>query len=112
MTNDVTASVYDYPKYYDLLFGSDWKAEYDFLLQCFEKHGTKQVRRVFEPACGTGRLLIKLAQAGYEVAGNDLNPKAIEFCNARLARNGFPRSASWKTWRILRSAGSSTPALT
>lgn len=87
------ANIYDYPKYYDLLFGSDWKAEYDFLLGCFGKHATIQVRRLFEPACGTGRLLIKLAQAGYEVGGNDLNEKAVSFCNTRLKRNGFAGTA-------------------
>lgn len=51
------------------------------------------MRRLFEPACGTGRLLIKFARAGYEVSGNDLNPRAVAFCNARLARHGFPPTA-------------------
>jgi len=51
------------------------------------------VWRLFEPACGTGRLLAKFAAAGYEVSGNDLNAKAIDFCNARLSRHGFPASA-------------------
>jgi SAM-dependent methyltransferase len=89
----VRANIYDYPKYYDLLFGSDWKAEYDFLLGCFEKHMPRRVRRVFEPACGTGRLLCKLAKGGYAVSGLDLNPKAVAYCNARLERSGFPPSA-------------------
>jgi SAM-dependent methyltransferase len=87
------ARIYDFPKYYDVLFGADWKAEYDFLRACFRRHARRPVRRLFEPACGTGRLLIKFAQAGYEVAGNDLNPKAVAYCNARLARYGFPPSA-------------------
>lgn len=89
MPETIEASLYDFPKYYDLLFGSDWKAEFDFLQAVFEKHAGRRVRRVFEPACGTGRLLIKLAQAGYQVGGNDLNPKAVAFCNKRLKRNGF-----------------------
>ena len=89
----IQADIYDYPKYYDVLFASDWKAEYDFLLGCFAKHVKGKVRRLFEPACGTGRLLIKFAQAGYEVGGNDLNPKAIKYCNARLKRNGFAETA-------------------
>ncbi|MBN1911124.1 MAG: class I SAM-dependent methyltransferase [Pirellulales bacterium] len=89
----IRGSLYDYPKYYDLLFGSDWKTEFDFIQGCFGLHARRPVRRLFEPACGTGRLLIKLAQASYEVAGNDLNPKAVAFCNARLARHGFPESA-------------------
>lgn len=93
MTEFVEGHLYDFPKYYDLVFGSDWKAEFDFLEDCFEKHTPRVVRRVFEPACGTGRLLIKLAQAGYTVAGNDLNPHAVEFCNARFVRNGLPAPA-------------------
>ena len=94
MPDVVNANLYDFPKYYDLIFGSDWKAEFDFLLEAFEKHSGRYVERIFEPACGTGRLLIKLAQHGYEVAGNDLNPKAVDYCNDRLERHGFPRSAT------------------
>ena len=94
MPDVIRGDLYDYPKYYDLLFGSDWKAEFDFLQVCFEKHAERRVQRLFEPACGTGRLLIKLAQAGYEVAGNDLNPQAVDYCNARLARYGFPKSVA------------------
>jgi SAM-dependent methyltransferase len=94
MPDNVQASIYDYPKYYDLLFGSDWKAEFQFLLGCFTQHAGRPVRRVFEPACGTGRLLIKLAKLGHEVGGNDLNPKAVKFCNARLVRHGFPATVT------------------
>lgn len=93
MTETLHANLYDYPKYYDLLFGSDWKAEFDFLRQCFARHAQREVRRLFEPACGTGRLLLKFAQAGYEVAGNDLNPKAVDYCNARLTRHGHEPTA-------------------
>ncbi len=90
----VHGNLYDYPKYYDAVFASDWKAEFDFLLACFEKHARRPVRRVFEPACGTGRLLVKLAQAGYDVSGLDLNPKAVAFCNRRLEKHGFPPTAT------------------
>ncbi len=90
----LNANLYDFPKYYDLLFGSDCGAELRFLKECFARFGRQPTRRVFEPACGTGRLLIKLAQAGYDVAGNDLNPKAVDFCNDRLERNGFRRSVT------------------
>jgi len=89
MSNEVAASIYDYPKYYDLLFGSDVAAEFRFLNACFAEHAGMDVKRVFEPACGTGRLLIKLAKSGYEVAGNDLNSKAVDFCNDRLRKYGL-----------------------
>jgi SAM-dependent methyltransferase len=86
-------NLYDYPRYYDLVFGSDWKAEHDFLLAVFDKHATGRVRRVFEPACGTGRLLFRLGLAGLKVSGLDLNPRAVDYCNKRLARHGLPQSA-------------------
>ena len=92
MLDTIQGNLYDYPKYYDLVYGSDWKAEFKFLEDCFEMHAGVVVRRVFEPACGTGRLLVKLAEAGYEVGGLDLNPAAIEFCNERLERQGFSSS--------------------
>ncbi|WP_437201506.1 class I SAM-dependent methyltransferase [Planctomicrobium sp. SH664] len=94
MTDPIPANLYDYPKYYDVLFGSDWKAEYDFLNAAIERYSKCTVSRIFEPACGTGRLLIKLAQAGYEVAGNDLNEKAVTYCNKRLSRAGFEETVT------------------
>lgn len=93
MTERVQGDLYDYPVYYDLIFGSDCKYEYDFLTTCFHLFAKRRVERVFEPACGTGRLLIKLAKAGFEVSGNDLNEHAVRFCNDRLERNGFDRPA-------------------
>lgn len=90
---EIQGHIYDYPKYYDLVYGSDWKAEYDFLLKVMDRYSKRTVKRLFEPACGTGRLMIKFAQSGFEVSGNDLNPKAIDFCNDRLERHGYPRSA-------------------
>mgnify|MGYP000641174888 CR=1 FL=1 len=85
----IRGSIYDYPKYYDVLFGSDWKAEHDFLQACFGRYAKRPVKRLFEPACGTGRLLLRFAQDGYEVAGLDLNPKAVDYCNRRLERFGL-----------------------
>jgi SAM-dependent methyltransferase len=86
------ANLYDYPRYYDLVFGSDWKAEFDFLRRVFDKFAPPRVRRVFEPACGTGRLLFRLALAGYHVSGLDLNPRAVEYCNERLKKHRKPAS--------------------
>lgn len=89
----IAGHLYDYPKYYDLIFGSDWASEFKFLEQCFSQYASRPIKRVFEPACGTGRLLVQFAKAGYEVSGNDLNEKAIEYCNQRLARHGFSPTA-------------------
>ena len=80
----VEDNIYDYPVYYDLIFGSDWTAEYRFLEATFKKHVTGKTKRVLEPACGTGRLLYRMTKGGYSAAGLDLNAKAIDYCNARL----------------------------
>lgn len=85
----LSGTLYDHPVWYDLVFGSDWKAEYDFLLACFDKFAKGKVKSLFEPACGTGRLLYRLAKDGYKVSGLDLNPFAVEFCNRRLVKHGF-----------------------
>ncbi len=89
MTEVVSESIYDHPKYYDLVFGADCAAELKFIRQCGERFASGKVRKLFEPACGTGRLLVHLAKHGYQIAGIDLNPKAVEFCNLRLARKGI-----------------------
>jgi len=90
---EVEASIYDYPQYYDLIFAADWEPEFNFLEACFKKYVDTEVTRLFEPACGTGRLIHRFAEAGYEVSGNDLNAKAIEFCNERLAQHGLQQRA-------------------
>ena len=90
---EVEASIYDYPQYYDLVFAADWKPEFNFLEACFEQYVDTDVTRLFEPACGTGRLIYRFAEAGYEISGNDLNAKAIDFCNERLAQHDLQQRA-------------------
>ncbi|MEM0925820.1 MAG: class I SAM-dependent methyltransferase [Planctomycetota bacterium] len=89
----VQESIYDHPKYYDLVFNADCAAETKFILGCAERFYPRRAARFFEPACGTGRLLYSLARRGYDVAGLDLNPKAVEFCNQRFVRHGLPQRA-------------------
>ncbi len=86
-------SIYDHPKYYDLVFGADCAAEVKFILACGDKYLSKPPRRLLEPACGTGRLLFALAKRGFDVAGLDLNEKAVKFCNNRFRRHGFEATA-------------------
>jgi len=91
--NSLQASVYSHPSYYDVLFNSSWKREYEFLLHVFETYASVPVKRVFEPACGTGRLLWRLARDSFQVSGLDLNRKSIVFCNRRMKRHGFGEAA-------------------
>ncbi|MCA9101267.1 MAG: class I SAM-dependent methyltransferase [Pirellulales bacterium] len=90
---EIRGSMYDYPVYYELAYGTDWRAEFDFLESCFERYTGRTVRRLFEPACGTGRLIWQFSRVGYEVAGLDLNRKAVAYCNERFERAGLAAPA-------------------
>ena len=90
----IEGSIYDWPKYYEFIFGSDWRAETDFLQDCFDRYVTgRKVQRLFEPACGTGRLMYRLGGLGYQISGIDLNPHAVEYCNRRLVKAGLDSEA-------------------
>ena len=86
----VQESIYDHPKYYDLVFGADCAPESRFIVAVAERYGLGTPQRMFEPACGTGRLIDFLARRGYDVSGLDLNPHAVEYCNARFRKRGLP----------------------
>ncbi len=56
---------------------------------CFETYAQIDVQNVFEPACGTGRLLFRLAKRGYHIDGLDINQNAVDYCNRRLKKHGI-----------------------
>ena len=89
----INGSVYDHPKLYDTLFAVEWKKEIEFLNACFQRYADSPVRRIFEPACGTGRLLWRLGKQGFEVSGLDLNSHSVAFCNRRFRKHGLPETA-------------------
>ena len=93
MPQQFTGSFYDYPNVYDVLFSDTCQSEVAFLTAIFERFCNNDVTAVFEPACGSGRLLYHLAKLGFTVSGLDLNPHAVAFCNRRLKRHGFQESA-------------------
>ena len=83
------ADWYDYPRYYDLAFRSETRREADFLVAVCRKYCPFPVRRLLEPACGTGRLLAELAARGYRMTGLDVSRPSLEFLRRRLARRGL-----------------------
>ena len=94
MKRKSTGSFYDYPKIYDVLFSDMCRCEIKFLTAIFNHFCSKKKDlSIFEPACGSGRLLYHLAKLGFDVAGLDLNPRSVAFCNRRLKRHGFRESA-------------------
>ena len=89
----VNESIYDHPKYYDLVFGNDVAAERKFIEAAAERYVRKDSPKLFEPACGTGRLMYALARRGFSIEGIDLNGRAIEFCNQRFSKHGLSETA-------------------
>ena len=89
----INESIYDHPKYYDLVFGADCAAEMHFIRDVNDEFLGGKARRLFEPACGTGRLLYGLAKHDFAVEGIDLNDKAIDYCNERFRRADMPETA-------------------
>ncbi|MCL2744790.1 MAG: class I SAM-dependent methyltransferase [Planctomycetaceae bacterium] len=102
MSEIYTDSIYNHPVLYDVLFSVSCSAEMNFLLEMLNKHcrsiiETKKRKNrpvsFLEPACGTGRLLWRLKKLGFDAAGLDLNPHAVDYCNKRLRRHGFASAA-------------------
>lgn len=44
---------------------------------------------LFEPMCGSGRFLVPLLEAGYEVDGADASPTMLGACRQKAAERGF-----------------------
>jgi len=80
--------LYDTPEIYDVAFGWDLELELSFVESCLRRHVVDPVRRILEPACGTGRILVPLASRGYDVLGYDQSPEMVAFAAAKIARVG------------------------
>lgn len=80
--------LYASPEIYDVAFGWDLRLEMDFLESCWATHVEGPVRRILEPACGTGRILRALAERGYDVVGYDRSPEMVSFAARSLGGLG------------------------
>lgn len=79
-------SWYDYPQYFDWAFEDETPAEAKFIAAACEKFAVGKVRRLLEPACGGGRLVVEMARRGYEVLGFDNNRRMVDYVAKRIAR--------------------------
>jgi len=84
---------YETPRWYDAIFDTDTPEETDFLEAAFEKHAQielgRRKRKVLEPACGSGRLMVEFAKRGWGVAGFDLSQPMLDYARSRLRENGL-----------------------
>ena len=84
-----TREQYHTPRYYEIAFDQNRKAEVDFLAECFRRYARAPVKRVLDIACGTGPHLLRLAEGGYEMSGLDLSPENIAYLRARARARGL-----------------------
>lgn len=80
------ADCYDYPQYWDLAFQSETEPEADFFEKACRKYVDGPVKRVFEPGCGGGRLILELVRRGYQLEAIDLSESSVNHANRRLKR--------------------------
>lgn len=82
-------ALYDLPLYYDVAFSWDAGPEVELIERAIDDHAVAPVRRLLEPACGSGRMLIPLAMCGYMLAGYDNAPTMVAFARERIAACGL-----------------------
>ncbi|MCZ6690348.1 MAG: class I SAM-dependent methyltransferase [Planctomycetota bacterium] len=80
--------IYQLPRCYDLAFGQDLPIEGTLVEQCFRDHVSYPVRTVLEPGCGTGLVVLLLAQRGFRVTGYDLSPDMVAYARERIGKTG------------------------
>jgi SAM-dependent methyltransferase len=85
--------LYYLPGYYDLAFSYDVSGEIKFFAECFKRYADFGVRRILEPACGSGRLLIPLTRCGYYVVGYDISEEMVAYTRDKIEKAGLSPSA-------------------
>ena len=73
------ASVYDYPEYYDILFGWDRDDEAGAYRDALHALNVDDDAEVLEVAAGTAQIGLRLARAGYRVTALDSSAAMLEY---------------------------------
>ncbi len=70
----------DYAEFYDYVIASSEHDDSGFFVECAVKAGGP----VLDLGCGTGRVLIPMAQAGIEAVGLEAEPAMLDICRKKL----------------------------
>lgn len=84
-----TDTIYDYPLYYDILFGWDRSAEAVFYNRIFELNCVSDDEHILEVACGTGQIAKRLARINRSVTGMDVSEDMLAFLNDSSVAEGL-----------------------
>lgn len=84
----MTNTIYDYPLYYDVLFGWDRTREAAFYDRIFELAGIDTRESILEVAAGTGEIAVRLALLGRPVAALDISNDMLACLSEKAGRAG------------------------
>lgn len=85
--------LYDLPKYYDIAFSRDISGEMEFFINCFKKYANFEVKRILEPACGSGIFLTAFPKFGYHITGYDISPNMVSYAEEQIRKAGYTDKA-------------------
>jgi len=104
MPNQMTAKQL-YADLYDLRV-ADWPGEIEFYLD-FLRSNPESTKGVLEIACGTGRVTLQLAKAGFQMAGMDVSPELLQIARAKNENGANPNwiEADMRTFDLKRKFG-------
>jgi len=89
---------YDTPLYYDIIFDADTLREADFLEVVYQEHGPGgRSRRLLEPACGSGRLVLEMARASGPNGMAGGQSRMLDFARQRFSEAGV-KARLWEDW--------------
>ena len=80
--------IYNYPAYYDLLFGWDRDAEASFYDRVIALNGVGDSEPILEIAVGTGQIARRLARLGHRVTGLDASSDMLDLLQQRGVAEG------------------------
>ena len=83
---------YDYPQYFELAFDDETKLEAEFFEEAFKKYCDFPVRRILEPGCGGGRLMVEMARRGHKMTGFDSSVNSVKYLRKRISRSKLSAS--------------------
>jgi len=96
-------------EYYDRLLGNEEIAEWtEYLLGLLEKAGARKAASVLECGCGTGRITLGLAKAGYRITALDLSEDMLWIAQEKLRGFGLRANfvcADMKNFRLEKKCG-------
>jgi SAM-dependent methyltransferase len=83
-------TIYDHPRYYDILFGFDRSQEADFYERTFLRCGVTRAEPVLEVAAGPARVGRLLARRGWRVTALDRSAGMLALARREAAAEGAP----------------------